>query len=54
MSLADSDNDGTYSEEELNGLTKAQLASLASELGIEGVNSSQTKAVMVETILASL
>lgn len=54
MSLADSNNDGTYSEEELNGLTKAQLASLASELGIEGVNTNQTKAVMVETILANV
>lgn len=54
MSLADSDEDGTYSEAELNALTKTQLASLASELGIEGVNTSQTKTVMIETILANI
>ena len=52
MSLADSNNDGIYSEAELNGLTKAELASLASELGIEGVTTSMTKTAMIETILA--
>ncbi len=35
-------------------MTKAQLETLASELGIEGVSTSQTKAVMIETILANL
>lgn len=35
-------------------MTKAELETLASELGIEGVNTNQTKAVMIETILANL
>lgn len=53
MSLADSNNDGLYSEDELNALTKAQLLALANELGVEGVTTSQTKAVIIETILAN-
>lgn len=35
-------------------MTKAELEALASELGIEGVNTNQTKAIMIETILASI
>lgn len=54
MSLADSDNNGTYSEDELNALTKAQLLALANELEIEGVNTSQAKADMIATILANV
>lgn len=51
MALADTDEDGSYSEEELNALTKAELLSLASELGVEGVSSSNLKADIVSAIL---
>ena len=51
MALADSDEDGSYSEEELTALTKAQLLSLANELGVEGVSSSMLKADIVSAIL---
>ena len=51
MSLADSNEDGSYSEEELNALTKAQLLTLASELGVEGVTSSMLKADIITAIL---
>lgn len=51
MTLADSDEDGSYSEEELMALTKAQLLALASELAVEGVTSSNTKAEIVTAIL---
>lgn len=51
MALADSDEDGAYSEEELNALTKAQLLVVANELGVEGVSSKSTKAEIVTAIL---
>ncbi len=51
MALADNDEDGLYSEEELNALTKAQLLTLANELGVEGVSSSMLKADIVTAIL---
>lgn len=51
MALADSNSDGNYSEAELNALTKAQLLSLASELGVEGVSMSNLKADIVSAIL---
>lgn len=51
MALADSDEDGSYSEEELNALTKAKLLELAKELGVEGVSSSMLKADIVSAIL---
>lgn len=51
MALADNDEDGLYSEEELNALTKAQLLELAKELGVEGVSSSMLKADMISAIL---
>jgi hypothetical protein len=51
MALADSDNDGTYNESELNALTKAELLALASELGVEGVSNSNLKAEIVSAIL---
>ena len=51
MALADSDEDGSYSEDELNALTKTQLLALASELGVEGVSSKNTKAEIVTAIL---
>ena len=43
MALADSDTDGTYSEDELNALTKAQLLVLADELGVEGLSMKAVK-----------
>lgn len=51
MSLADSNEDGSYSEEELTALTKAQLLTLANELGVEGVTSSILKADLISAIL---
>lgn len=51
MTLADNNEDGSYSEEELNALTKAQLLALANELGVEGVTSSMLKADIVTAIL---
>ena len=51
MSLADSDEDGSYSEGELNALTKAELHTLARELGVEGVSSSTLKADIISAIL---
>ena len=51
MALADSDSDGEYSEAELNAMTKAQLLSLAKELGVEGVSTSNLKAEIVAAIL---
>lgn len=51
MSLADTDDNGSYSESELNALTKAQLLTLAGELGVEGVSSSMLKADIVSAIL---
>ena len=51
MALADSDNDETYSEGELNAMTKAELLVLAEELGVEGVSMSNLKADIVSAIL---
>lgn len=51
MALADSDNDGQYSEDELNALTKAELLALADELGVEGVSTANLKAEIVTAIL---
>lgn len=51
MALADSDNDGTYSEGELNAMTKAELLVLADELGVEGVSMNNLKADIVSAIL---
>ena len=51
MALADSNNDNTYSEAELTALTKAQLISLANELGVEGVSSKSTKVEIITAIL---
>ena len=45
------DNDGTYSQSELEELTKAQLLELAHELGVEGVNTKSLKADIVNAIL---
>ena len=51
MALADSNNDDTYSEDELNALTKAQLLALADELGVEGVSTANLKADIISAIL---
>lgn len=51
MALADSNEDGLYSEDELTALTKAQLLVVASELGVESVSSSNTKAEIISAIL---
>lgn len=51
MALADSNSDGNYSEAELNAMTKAQLLSLAKELGVEGVSTANLKAEIVAAIL---
>lgn len=51
MALADVDNDGTYSEDELNALTKAELLALANDLGVEGVSTKSLKAEIVTAIV---
>ena len=49
----DTNEDGVLSEDELTALTKAQLISLASTLGVTGVSSSMTKAQIIAAILAA-
>ena len=51
MALADSNEDGSYSEEELSTMTKANLLVLANELGVEGVSSNNTKVEIISAIL---
>ena len=51
MALADVDDNGEYSEDELTALTKAELLVLADELGVEGVSMSMLKADIVSAIL---
>lgn len=46
---ADTDNSGDYSEDELSALTKAQISSLAAELGYEITGS--TKAELIASFL---
>ena len=53
MTLADTDNNGSYSEEELNALTKARIAELAAALGYEGITTSMTKTEMITAFLAA-
>lgn len=51
---AESDADGsTAAAPDLSGMTKAQLLAMASELGIEGVSSRNTKAEIVAAIEAA-
>lgn len=53
MSLrAGSDNNGEYSEEELSAMTKAELLTLANELGVTGVSSNNLKADIINAILS--
>lgn len=40
-----------YTESQLNAKTKAELLKIASELGIEGVSDSNTKAEIISAIL---
>lgn len=52
MTLSLSDSTGeTYSESELNAMTKAELLALASDLGVEGLSMSNLKAEIVSAIL---
>ena len=53
MDAADTDSDGTLSQEELETMTKAQIAELAAELGYEGIVTSMTKANMITAFLAA-
>ena len=50
MALA-SEPTKTYSEAELNAMTKAELLDLANELGVEGVSLSMLKTEMISAIL---
>ena len=50
MALA-SEPERTYSEAELNAMTKVELLDLATELGVEGVSLSMLKAEMISAIL---
>lgn len=43
----------TYTQADLESMTKAQIAELASELGYEGVSTNLTKAQMIEAFLAA-
>lgn len=51
IALADVDNDGTYSEDELNVLTKTELLALADNLGVEGVSTKSLKLDIITAIL---
>lgn len=51
MTLADTDDNGSYSEDELSVLTKAQIAELAAALGYEGISTSMTKTAMISAFL---
>lgn len=53
MDTADSNSDGRLSEEELNSLTKTQIAALAEELGYNGISTTSTKAEMITAFLAA-
>lgn len=53
MDTADADGNGKLSEEELNAMTKAQIAALAEELGYNGISTSMTKAEMITAFLAA-
>lgn len=52
MSLRNSDNTSDYTEEELSALTKAELLTLADELGVTGVSNSNLKADIINAILS--
>ena len=43
----------TYTQADLESMTKAQIAELASELGYEGVTTNLTKAQMIEAFLTA-
>lgn len=49
----DNTSDTTYTESQLNAMTKAQLLEVAQSLGIEGLTDSNTKAEIIEAILAA-
>jgi hypothetical protein len=40
-----------YSEADLNAMTKAEIADLATALGYEGVSTADTKAVMIAAFI---
>lgn len=50
MALVDSQI-SDYSEDELNSLTKSELAVLANDMGVEGVSTTMLKADIISAIL---
>lgn len=50
---ADADESGSYSEEELSALNKAQILALAEDLGYDTVLSTMTKAQMIAAFLTA-
>ena len=42
-----------YTQEELEDMTKAQIADLAAELGYEGITTAMTKSQMIAAFLAA-
>ncbi len=53
FSEADTDQDESLSQAELEALTKAQILAIATEKGYTTVNASMTKAEMITAFLAA-
>jgi len=51
MALSADNSDETYSEGELNAMTKAELLALAEDLGVEGLTMNNLKADIVTAIM---
>ena len=50
--MADTDEDGSYSEDELQALTRSQIHELAQSLGYTSVKGNMSKAAMIAAFLA--
>ena len=50
---ADTDEDGSYSESELQALTRSQILSLAQSLGYTSVKGNMSKTAMITAFLAA-